>query len=66
MADCPATGGYRKIAQVASVDLARLAQLRPGAKIRFRQITVSQARELYQQQEHRLAKLRCAIAFHFA
>ncbi len=62
MADCPVTGGYPKIAQVACVDLPVLAQLRPGAKIRFRQITISQAQTLYRERERAMARLRCAIA----
>jgi allophanate hydrolase subunit 2/allophanate hydrolase subunit 1 len=33
--DRPVTGGYPKIATVVPDDLARLAQLRPGAEVRF-------------------------------
>lgn len=39
MADRQTTGGYAKIATVISSDLHLAAQLRPGAKILFRQIT---------------------------
>ncbi len=46
MADHQTTGGYAKIATVASADLSRLAQIRPGDKIRFSQITVEEAEEL--------------------
>ena len=35
MADHQTTGGYAKIATVISPDLPLLAQLGPGAKIRF-------------------------------
>jgi antagonist of KipI len=62
MADCPVTGGYPKIAQVACVDLPVLAQLRPGAKVRFRLITISEAESLYREREAGIVKLRCAIA----
>lgn len=39
MADHPTTGGYPVIACVASVDLPRLGQLRPGETIRFSRVT---------------------------
>jgi antagonist of KipI len=50
MADRPTTGGYPRIAVVASVDLPRLAQLKPGDRIQFREIGLEQAGKLYQQQ----------------
>ena len=62
MADCPVTGGYPKIAQVASVDLPALGQLKSGAKIRFQLITISEARALYRERETGLARLKCAVA----
>ena len=43
LADCPATGGYAKIAHVIAADLPLAAQLRPGARIRFRQTDVAWA-----------------------
>ncbi len=44
MADCPATGGYPKIAGVVSADLPVLAQCFPGqAQVRFRETTVEAA-----------------------
>lgn len=46
MADHQTTGGYAKIATVASADLPKLAQARPGNKIRFSRITVEEAEEL--------------------
>ena len=39
MADRQPTGGYPKIATVIGADLGRLAQARPGSKIRFRSVT---------------------------
>jgi len=48
MADCPTTGGYPKIATVASADLPLLAQCTPNkSKIRFRETTVAKARKKY-------------------
>lgn len=43
MADHQTTGGYAKIAEVASADIARLAQLRPGAKLRFARCALAEA-----------------------
>jgi KipI family sensor histidine kinase inhibitor len=43
LADGPTTGGYTKIACVVEPDLARLAQMPPGAKIRFEAVTVDEA-----------------------
>lgn len=41
--DRPVTGGYPKIATVISADLPLLAQARPGALLRFRQVTHAEA-----------------------
>ncbi len=62
LADHPTTGGYAKIAQVATVDLSLLAQVKPGARIRFRAISVEDAQDLYRRQEAMLRKLECGIA----
>ena len=43
MADCPVSGGYAKIAHVIAADLPIAAQLRPGAKLRFREVDVASA-----------------------
>jgi antagonist of KipI len=49
MADSPTTGGYPKIATVASADLPLLAQCMPGRnRIRFRETTVAKAQNKYQ------------------
>ncbi len=45
MADRQTTGGYARIANVASVDFTRVAQLRPGNKIRFQEISIEKAQE---------------------
>ena len=50
MADSPTTGGYPRIAAVASADLPLLAQCVPGrSKIRFRETTVSKAQKKYRE-----------------
>ncbi|MCJ2068099.1 biotin-dependent carboxyltransferase family protein [Methylobacterium sp. J-030] len=43
MADRQSTGGYPKVATVIGPDLGRLAQVRGGARIAFRQVTVDEA-----------------------
>ena len=43
MADRQTTGGYAKIATVCSFDLPKLAQARPGAKVRFKEISIGEA-----------------------
>ncbi|MBX9774008.1 MAG: biotin-dependent carboxyltransferase family protein, partial [Xanthobacteraceae bacterium] len=45
MADRQVTGGYPKIATVIGPDLGRLAQLRPGASLRFAITTIEEAVE---------------------
>lgn len=52
MADCGTSGGYPKIATLASVDRGLLAQKGPGAELYFEAISVQQAQSLLRQQEH--------------
>jgi biotin-dependent carboxylase-like uncharacterized protein len=47
MAERQTTGGYPKIATVASVDLPRLAQAMTGAPVRFKVISQDEAETLY-------------------
>ncbi len=50
MADSPTTGGYPKIATVASADLPLLAQCAPlRSKIRFRKTTTAKAQNRYRE-----------------
>jgi KipI family sensor histidine kinase inhibitor len=46
LADGPTTGGYPKIATVITADLARLAQLLPGDRLRLQAVTVEQAQRV--------------------
>ena len=43
--DRPITGGYARVAHVISADFPLLAQAVPGDLVRFRQVTLAQARE---------------------
>jgi antagonist of KipI len=62
MADCATTGGYARVAHVASVDLPLVAQARPASRIRFQKITLDEAHELYRAAEASIEKLKLAVA----
>lgn len=47
LSDRQTTGGYAKIATVASVDIPKLAQRKTDHKVRFEAITVEEAQKLY-------------------
>ncbi len=64
MADRQTTGGYPRIAEVASVDLPVVAQLKPGDRLRFRAISLAEAQRLYLAREDNLRQVRAAIALH--
>ncbi len=55
-------GGYPRLAAVASVDLGRMAQLVPGATVRFQRITLATAHELYLARERNLNRVRAGLA----
>jgi KipI family sensor histidine kinase inhibitor len=46
LADGPTTGGYAKIAAVVDADLARVAQARPGTRLRFEAVDMDRARAI--------------------
>ncbi|MBM7613505.1 5-oxoprolinase subunit C family protein [Alkaliphilus hydrothermalis] len=50
MADHQTTGGYTKIANVISVDLPYLAQMKPEDKVTFKAITVEEAQGFFRRQ----------------
>lgn len=62
MADAQTIGGYPRIAQVAAVDLPRLAQKRVGEKIHFEMISYELASALLVEHENELRKTEIAIA----
>lgn len=61
LADRQTTGGYAKIATVASVDLPKLVQRKTDHKIRFEAITVQEAQHLYLKEQKQLDKMRKII-----
>lgn len=52
------TGGYTKIATVISVDLTKVAQLKPGDQARFEHITLEEAHSLLRDLEKRLQSFK--------
>jgi antagonist of KipI len=61
MAEAPTTGGYPRIAHVATVDLPRLAQRRPGDHVRFVETSLAEAQSRYLQREQALTALTRTI-----
>ena len=55
-------GGYPRLAAVAAVDLRRFTQLRPGDKVRFSEITLAVAHELYLGRARDLNRVRAGLA----
>jgi antagonist of KipI len=64
MADCQTIGGYPKIAQVISVDLPVLAQMKPGDSIQFAEISLEKAEALYIDEELSFEQTVKSIEFH--
>lgn len=61
LADRQTIGGYPKIAQVASVDISKVVQTKPGDKIYFEEISLEEAETLYIEREKYIQNLRIAI-----
>ena len=49
LADRQSTGGYTKIGTVCSFDIGRIAQVKPGGRLRFRRVTVAEAHAMLRQ-----------------
>ncbi len=54
LADRQTTGGYTKIATVISTDISKVAQAKPGDKVRFQQVTEDEARIALEEYEQRI------------
>jgi biotin-dependent carboxylase-like uncharacterized protein len=61
LADAQTVGGYPRIGHVASADLARLAQCRPGDSLGFVPLGLEQAQARAAAQRARLARLALAV-----
>lgn len=55
------TGGYTKIATVISTDLKKVAQLKPGDRVRFEPISIKEAHRLLREQEQFLKDFKDSI-----
>ncbi|ASJ11320.1 urea amidolyase [Thermococcus sp. P6] len=51
LADGQTTGGYPKIGVVARVDIPKVAQTRPGGRLRFKAVSVEEAQERLRKRE---------------
>jgi antagonist of KipI len=65
MADHQTTGGYPRIAEVASADVPRLAQLGPSGTLHFARCGLDMAAELRRDLKNRLEPALRAIAWEF-
>ena len=65
MADHQTTGGYAIIAEIASADVPRLAQLAPGGQVQFAKCTLEMAAELRKHMREGLQAAVRGIAWEF-
>lgn len=63
LADRQTTGGYPKIAQIASVDIQKIVQLKPNEKIMFKEISLEDAERLYFQREKYINYVKTGVDF---
>ena len=63
LADAQTHGGYPRIGHVIAADLPRLAQLRPGDRVRCVPCTPGEALQARGEQAHRLARAALAMTF---
>ncbi|MBW2305311.1 MAG: biotin-dependent carboxyltransferase [Deltaproteobacteria bacterium] len=61
MLDAQTTGGYTKIACVINPDIDVLAQMLPGNKVRFRQVSIDEAHGIIRAYMEKLARLEDAM-----
>lgn len=64
LADCQTIGGYPKLAHMITVDLPLAAQLRPGDRVRFCEVSHAEATRLIVERERALARFRVGIRLH--
>lgn len=61
LADRQTTGGYAKIATVATVDIPKLVQRKTDHTVRFKAITIEEAQKLYLEEEKQYVAMRNQI-----
>lgn len=65
MADHQTTGGYPRIASVIKADLPKLSQVRPGQKINFKTVTVTEAEDALISMEQALTEIKAGCRLNF-
>lgn len=65
MADRQTTGGYPKIGQVATVDLPKVSQLKPGEFLRFERISLEEAQHDLMNERELIKELKQSISLKF-
>ncbi|WP_075619808.1 biotin-dependent carboxyltransferase family protein [Paenisporosarcina indica] len=65
MADRQTTGGYPKIGQVATVDLQKMSQLKPGEYLRFERISLEEAQHELMKERKLIEQLKQSISLKF-
>ncbi len=65
MADHQTTGGYPRIASVLKADLPKLSQARPGQKISFKTVTVTEAEDALISMEQVLTEIKAGCRLNF-
>jgi allophanate hydrolase subunit 2 len=65
MADHQTTGGYPRIAEIASADVPRLAQLAPGGRLRFARCSLETAADLRRHNRQRMEAAMRGIAMQY-
>jgi biotin-dependent carboxylase-like uncharacterized protein len=55
------TGGYTKIATIISTDLPKVAQLKPGDRVRFEPISIEEAHRILRGQEEQLKEFKTLL-----
>jgi len=61
LADRQTTGGYTKIATTSSVDIPKVAQAKPGDKIKFTSVTEEQAVALLKKYEQQMEAIKSIL-----
>jgi antagonist of KipI len=65
MADHQTTGGYPRIAEIASADVPRLAQIAPGGTVHFARCGLDMAAELRKDTRNRLSQTLRGVAWEY-
>lgn len=65
LADRQTTGGYPKIAQIISVDLPIVAQMKPGDRIQFNEVSLEEAQHLHRKEKQYIKMIKKAVEMKF-